>query len=104
MTVAGGLADVHDVNDLLRHAGFVCVLVSVVQFFLDGGCSLYTGLYEYLMGKAAGSITSASYTGAGDTQKRFPTAIYVSFDLFGVNDRALDDSKSRTTFSTQVPF
>lgn len=35
MTVAGGLADVHDVNDLLRHAGFVCVLVSVVQFFLD---------------------------------------------------------------------
>lgn len=48
------------------------------------------------MGKAAGSITSASYTGAGDTQKRFPTAIYVSFDLFGV-----ESSYSGLTYPVQ---
>ena len=35
MAVAGGLADVHDINDFLCHAGFVRILVSFIQLFLD---------------------------------------------------------------------
>ena len=35
MRVAGGLTDVHDVDDLLRHACFVRISVSLVQFLLD---------------------------------------------------------------------
>ena len=35
MRVASGLTDVHDVDDLLRHACFVRISVSLVQFLLD---------------------------------------------------------------------
>ena len=45
------------------------------------GASLYTGLYKYLMGMTDADSIDASYTGTADTQKRFPTAIYLSFDL-----------------------
>ena len=42
-------------------------------------CSLYTGLYEYLFKE---TITANNYTNLNKVQKRFPTAIYVSFDNF----------------------
>ena len=42
-------------------------------------CSLYTGLYEYLFKER---ITADNYTSLNKVQKRFPTAIYVSFDNF----------------------
>ena len=35
MSVAGSFADIHDVNDLVRHLGLICHPVSICELFLD---------------------------------------------------------------------
>ena len=56
-------------------------------------CSIYTGLYEYLMDV---SISDSNYTGTGDSQKRFPTAIYTSFDELQYAPDGVRDSNGVT--------
>ena len=76
----------HDNNN---QADYLDVLESQRPLFTEGArgahwsVSIYTALYQYLMGLDMGTITSADYDGSGDTQKRFPIAIYTAFDEFG---------------------
>ena len=79
----------HDNNN---QADYLDVLESQRPLFTEGArgahwsVSIYTALYQYLMGLDMGTITSADYDGSGDTQKRFPIAIYTAFDEYGEQD------------------